>query len=155
MQGVFTEMVDTVFLFIHQHYGEFGAVLDQYGINYTQYVALITVYMNVTLSEGDLARMMFLNPSTVSRMVYSLEKKDWIRSERDKDDRRKVMVSLSAAGKRRMEKMRTEQAEVIARQVAGLEEKKREFILGVAGDVNQALRYMIERERQGEEGDGN
>lgn len=145
-------MVDTVFLFIHQHYADFGAVLNEYGINYTQYVALITVYMNVRLSEGDLTRMMFVNPSTISRMVYSLEKKGWMKSERDKDDRRKVMVSLSTSGKRRMEKIRTKQADVLARQVENLDKEKNDFVLKVAGYVNQALRYMIEREPEEESG---
>lgn len=141
-------MVETVFLFIHEHYGEFGSVIKENDINYTQYVALLTVYMNVTLSEGDLARMMFINPSTVSRMVYSLEERGWLKSERDSTDRRKVLVSLTPEGKRRMGDMRKKQAEVIARGVRGLDEEKKEYVFKVAEFVNQALKHMISGGRE-------
>ncbi|MDD3717799.1 MAG: MarR family transcriptional regulator [Actinomycetota bacterium] len=140
---VFVEMVETVFLFMHEQYGEFGAILKENDINYTQYVALITVYMNGALSEGDLAKMMFINPSTVSRMVYALEKKGWVKSARDKADRRRVIVTLSPSGRRKMEEMRDEQAEVVAHQVARLGEEERKFVYQVAEFVNKALRLMI------------
>jgi DNA-binding MarR family transcriptional regulator len=140
---VFADTVETVFLFMHERYGEFGAILKDNEINYTQYVTLITIYMNGALNEGDLARMLFINPSTVSRMVYALEKKGWVKSTRDKDDRRKVVVTLSPGGKRRMETMRDEQAEVLARQVEDLAGEDRDFVYQVAEYVNKALRLMI------------
>lgn len=140
---IFQEMVEAVFLFIHEHYGDFASIIDGYGLNYTQYVALVTVFMHGTLTQGDLARMMFLNPSTISRMVYALEKHGWLRSERDERDRRKVMVSLTPSGRRRMEGMMRKQASVVARQVESLPEDKREYVHRAAEYVNQALRYMI------------
>ncbi len=140
---VFAEMVETVFLFIHEQYGEFGAILKENDINYTQYVTLITVYMNGALSEGDLAKMLFINPSTVSRMVYALEEKGWVNSARESDDRRKVIVTLSAAGKRRMEAMKNKQAAVMSRRVASLSGDDREFVFRVAEFVNKALKMMI------------
>ena len=140
---VFAEMVETVFLFMHEHYAEFGAILKDNEINYTQYVALITIYMNGALNEGDLAKMLFLNPSTVSRMVYALEEKGWVKTARDSSDRRRVIVTLAPAGKRKMDAMRDKQAEVVARQVADLASDDREFVHQVAAHVNRALRLMI------------
>lgn len=140
---VFAEMVETVFLFMHEQYGEFGAILKENDINYSQYAALITIYMNGALSEGDLAKMLFINPSTVSRMVYALEERGWVKSTRDKADRRKVIVTLSSGGKHKMEEMRDRQAEVVARQVAHLAGEDRRFVYQVAEFVNKALRLMI------------
>lgn len=140
--SVFAEMVETVFLFMHEQYGEFGAILKENEINYTQYVTLITIYMNGALNEGDLSKMLFVNPSTVSRMVYALEEKGWVKSTRDKSDRRKVIISLSPLGKRRMETMRDQQAEVVARQVAHLSGEDRKFVYQVAEYVNKALKMM-------------
>ena len=142
-KNIFADMVETVFLFVHEQYGEFGAILKDNEINYTQYVTLITIYMNGALNEGDLAKMLFINPSTVSRMVYALEKKGWVKSTRDKDDRRKVVITLSPGGKRKMEMMRDKQAEVVARQVEHLAKEDREFVFQVAEYVNKALRLMI------------
>jgi DNA-binding MarR family transcriptional regulator len=142
-RDVFAEMVETVFLFLHEQYGEFGAILKESELNYTQYVTLITIYMNGALNEGDLAKMLFVNPSTVSRMVYALEEKGWVKSARDKADRRKVIVSLSPPGKSRMEAMRDKQAEVVTRQVAHLSGDDRKFVYQVAEFVNKALKMMI------------
>ena len=149
-KDVFAEMVDTVFLFVHEHYGDFGAVLKGSEINYSQYAALMTVYMHGSLSEGDLARMLFITPSTISRMIYALEGKGWVKSNRDKDDRRKVMVELSRAGKRRMEEMRDKQAEVVARQVEHLTGEQKEYVYQVAEFVNKALKLMISAGGSGE-----
>ncbi len=140
---VFENLVKTVFMFIHAYYGDFNAVLEKYEINYSQYAAILSVYMYGSLSEGDLARMLFVNPSTVSRMVYALEEKGWLRSTRDRSDRRKVMVSLSPAGKRKIAGMLRQPAEVLARLADGLEEDKRVFVYHVIEQVNQALLYLM------------
>lgn len=147
-KDIFNEMVEAVFLFIHEHYGEFGAILKGYDINYSQYAALMTIYMHGTITEGELAKNLFINPSTVSRMVYALEGKGWLRSQRDKKDRRKVLVRLSPAGKRRMNSMARKQAEVVAREVEGLDEEKQEYVIKVAEFVNQALRYMVGKDTE-------
>ncbi len=150
---VFAKLFDTVFLFMHERYGEFGAILGENGINYSQYAALVTIYMHGIVSEGDLARMLFINPSTVSRMVYALEKKGWVKSTRDHKDRRRVMVTLSPQGKRRMEELKSRQAEVVARQVARLPKEQREYVYQAAELANKALGMLIsaggseERER--------
>ena len=142
-KDIFNEMVEAVFLFIHEHYGEFGAILKGYDINYSQYAALMTIFMHGTITEGELAKNLFINPSTVSRMVYALEGRGWLRSERDTEDRRKVLIRLSPAGKRRMKSMARKQAEVVAREVEGLDKEKQEYVIKVAEFVNQALRYLV------------
>ena len=141
-------MVEAVFLFIHEHYGEFGAILKGYDINYSQYAALMTVLMHGTITEGELAKNLFINPSTVSRMVYALEGRGWLRSERDSEDRRKVLVRLSPTGKRRMNSMARKQAEVVAREVEGLDKDKQEYVIKVAEFVNQALRYLVGKDSE-------
>lgn len=142
-RDVFVEIVDTVFLFMRERYGDFGAVLSENQINYSQYAALMTIYMHGSLSEGDLAGMLFITPSTVSRMVYALEEKGWVKSVRDRNDRRRVIVELSPRGRRKMDAMRDRQAEVVKGQVARLPEEQREYVYQVAELVNKALRLMI------------
>ena len=93
----FSEVVDAVFLFIHNNYGDFSAILKDHGINYSQYAALVTIHMYESLTEGELAKVLFLNPSSVSRMVFNLEKKGWLKAVRDLVDRRKVIVTLTPA----------------------------------------------------------
>ena len=147
---VFAEIFDTVFLFMHERYGDFGDILKESEINYTQYAALMTVYMHGSVGEGELAKMVFVNPSTMSRMVYALEERGWLKSVRNKADRRRVMVELSPSGKRRMEAMRDEQAKVVAQQVEHLTDEQKEYVYQVAEFVNKALRLMISAGGSGE-----
>jgi DNA-binding MarR family transcriptional regulator len=149
-EDLFAEMMETVFLFIHEHYGDFAAIQKSYEINYSQYAALITILLYGSIVEGELAKLLFINPSTASRMMYALEEKGWVRVERDKVDRRRVIVTLTPAGNKRMEEMRNQQAEVLTRQVESLDAEKREYVYGVAEFVNQALRYMMVRSSGGE-----
>lgn len=143
---IFENLVKAVFVFIHEYYGEFNAVLQKYEINYSQYAAILSVYMYGILSEGDLAKMLFVNPSTVSRMVYNLEQKGWLESTRDKSDRRKVLVRLSPAGKRKIAGMLRQPAEVLARLADSLEEEKRDYVYSVIEQINQALLYLTARD---------
>jgi DNA-binding MarR family transcriptional regulator len=147
-EETFSQVVEAVFLFIHNNYADFSAILKAQKINYSQYAALITIYMYDSLSEGELARLLFLNPSSVSRMVFTLEKNGWLKATRDKADRRKVMVALTPSGKRRMQAMKNMQAGVLTKLVKNLEPEKREYVDGVVDLVNQALRYLTATENQ-------
>lgn len=148
-KDVFTDLVELVFVFIHEHYRAFNDVLGKYQINYSQYAALLSVYMYESLSEGDLAKMLYINPSTVSRMAYALEEKGWLQSTRDKADRRKVLVSLSPTGKKRIEGIVRQPAEVLADLANGLDKDKREYVYNAAEFINQALRYLINEGAKG------
>ncbi len=142
-KDVFTELVELVFVFIHEHYRAFNEILGEYEINYSQYAALLSVYMYGSLSEGDLAKMLHINPSTVSRMVYALEGRGWLRSARDKADRRKVIVSLSPKGKKTIDGILKQPAEVLVELAEGLDKDKRDYVYGAAERIGQALRYLI------------
>lgn len=138
----FAEVVEAVFLFIHKNYADFSAILRGHGINYSQYTALLTIYMYDNLSEGELAKLLFINPSSISRMMYALENKEWVKGTRDQVDRRKVMIALTPTGRLRMEAMKNMQAEVLNKLVQGLDAEKRGYVYDVAELVNQALRYL-------------
>jgi DNA-binding MarR family transcriptional regulator len=99
--------------------------------------------MYESLSEGDLARMLYINPSTVSRMVYALEEKGWLQSTRDKADRRKVLISLSPTGKKRIDGIVKQPALVLTRLANGLDKEKRDYVYSAAEFINQALRYLV------------
>ncbi len=152
------DTVEAVFVFLHQRYAFFSSVFRDYGLNYHQYGALMLIYLEGRVSEGQLARLLFLNPSTVSRMVYALEKGGWVNCFRDERDRRKVWVSLTSEGERRLDSIKRKQAEYLAEQVDALGPEERERMYQLASAVNRDLRTLIslyEKEgRSSEEGDG-
>jgi DNA-binding MarR family transcriptional regulator len=139
----FVRLIETVFLFIRTYYPEFNEVLERYGLNYSQYVALLTLFMHGSLAEGELARMLHLNPSTMSRMIYALEERGWVRCVRDPSDRRRVMVSFTPRGKKRIEGMMREPARVLVRLTKDLNEEERKRVYEMVDSINRVLWLFI------------
>jgi DNA-binding MarR family transcriptional regulator len=52
---------------------------------------------------GEIARMQGVTPATATTLVSTLEGRGWIAREHDPDDRRRVIVSLTAEGERTMD----------------------------------------------------
>jgi DNA-binding MarR family transcriptional regulator len=75
-------------------------VLKEYGITGPQLWALRTIYLHGQLSMGELSRYMYLQMSTVSGVVDRLGRKGYVERVREAPDRRVVKISLTAAGKR-------------------------------------------------------
>lgn len=140
----FARLVENVFLFIHSYYPRFNAVLEKHQVNYSQYAALLTLYMYGRLTEGELARLLHVNPSTMSRMVYVLEQRGWLKGVRDSADRRRVLVALTPRGRQKVKEMMRQPAEILSSIVEEMEPERREQIKKVVELINQALRQMIE-----------
>jgi DNA-binding MarR family transcriptional regulator len=75
-------------------------VSHQYGITGPQLWVLKTIFQNENLPVGKLSQKMYLHPSTISGVVGRLEKKGYVSRDRDREDRRIVMVQLTPRGKR-------------------------------------------------------
>ena len=75
-------------------------VSSQYGITGPQLWVLKTVLEDENLSVGKLSEKMYLHPSTISGVIDRLERKGYVSRDRDREDRRIVMVQLTPRGKR-------------------------------------------------------
>jgi MarR family transcriptional regulator, organic hydroperoxide resistance regulator len=79
-------------------------ILDALGLTYTQYIAM------VALSEADeqtvsvLGEKLFLESNTLTPILKKLEQAGYISRHRDPADERQVRVSLTATGRRLLEK---------------------------------------------------
>lgn len=68
-------------------------------ISVTQCYALEAVINNGPLTLGALAAELFLDKSTTSRVVSTLERKEYLKREPHPEDRRAVLLSATAAGR--------------------------------------------------------
>ena len=142
--AAFVRLVETVFRFIHACYPEFTSVLEKHDVNYSQYAALLTVYMYGSLTEGELARLIHVNPSTMSRMLHALERKGWLQAARDPADRRRVTVTLSPWGRRRVGEMIGGAAEVMVGLTERLPAREKEGVYGVVELIDRTLQRLME-----------
>ena len=79
-------------------------ILDALGLTYTQYIAM------VALSEADdqtvsvLGEKLFLESNTLTPILKKLEQMGYVRRQRDPADERQVRLSLTAAGRKLLDR---------------------------------------------------
>ncbi|RXT55058.1 MarR family transcriptional regulator [Bosea sp. Tri-44] len=79
-------------------------ILDELGLTYTQYIAIIALSEEDNQSVGGLGEKLFLESNTLTPILKKLESLGYIRRQRDPADERQVRVSLTPAGRKLREK---------------------------------------------------
>ncbi|MEM6638270.1 MAG: MarR family transcriptional regulator [Pseudomonadota bacterium] len=75
-------------------------VLDHLGVTYTQYLALSLLWAADRRTIGEMAGALDLEPSTMTPLLKRLEAGGFVKRKRDPDNERRVIVSLTAKGRR-------------------------------------------------------
>src|ERR1700759_945122 len=78
------------------------------GLTVSQLSALFAIEQRGSVRLGDLATIEGVAPSTLSRIVSSVEEAGLVTRVPDPDDRRSAWISLSAEGRRVIADLRTE-----------------------------------------------
>ncbi|MFJ5215672.1 MarR family winged helix-turn-helix transcriptional regulator [Streptomyces sp. NPDC088354] len=73
-------------------------LLDELGLTYPQYLALLVLWERGPTPVGDIATALHLDYGTLTPLVKRLEAAGLVRRERRPDDERTVQVSLTEAG---------------------------------------------------------
>lgn len=76
---------------------------NQYKITGPQLACLVTIKDHGPLTSANLAKKVYLSPSTVVGIIDRLEEKKLIERNRDSRDRRQVYISITATGRQLVE----------------------------------------------------
>ena len=79
-------------------------ILDELGLTYTQYIALVALREEDGQTVGRLGEKLFLESNTLTPLLKKLEAMGYVRRQRDPNDERQVIVSLTEEGRRLREK---------------------------------------------------
>ncbi len=79
-------------------------ILDELGLTYTQYIAIIALWEQDGQTVSGLGEKLFLESNTLTPILKKLEAMGYLRRQRDAADERQVLVSLTDAGRRLREK---------------------------------------------------
>ena len=74
-------------------------VLEQLGLTYTQFIAIVALWDEDNQTVGSLGEKLFLESNTLTPMLKKLEALGLLQRQRDPDDERQVRVSLTPAGR--------------------------------------------------------
>ena len=72
--------------------------LDELGLTYTQYIAMMVLWETPCVSSRQLGRRLFLDSGTLTPLLKKLEKKNLITRSRSKEDERVLFVTLTDEG---------------------------------------------------------
>jgi DNA-binding MarR family transcriptional regulator len=87
--------------------------LDELGLTYTQYIAMMVLWEWKSVSVKTLGRQLYLDSGTLTPLLKRMEADGLVCRERDPADERSVVVTLTDAG----ERLKARAAEV-PRQIA-------------------------------------
>ncbi len=89
--------------------------------------------------SGEIAQRCGLTPASVSELVDSLEGDGFVRRSEDRNDRRVVVVEISARGRREIERVGELMTAPVAKVIAGLSADKRSRIAAALADLQEAF----------------
>jgi DNA-binding MarR family transcriptional regulator len=89
--------------------------------------------------SGEIAQRCGLTPASVSELVDSLERDGFVRRSEDRNDRRVVVVEISARGRREIERVGELMTAPVARIIAGLSAEKRARLAAALADLQEAF----------------
>ena len=72
--------------------------LDEIGLTYTQYIAMMVMWERHSLTVKDLGELLYLDSGTLTPLLKKLEEKGYVSRSRDPGDERMLIVSLTEAG---------------------------------------------------------
>ena len=82
------------------------ARFEQAGFEIYDYSVLAILAENTQETQASIASMLVVDPSRLVALLDSLEERDLIVRQRDPQDRRRHLVSITAAGKRQLSRLR-------------------------------------------------
>ncbi len=74
--------------------------LDKLGITYPQYLVLLVLWEDDGLTVNEISRRLILNTNTTTPLLKRLEVLGLVKRQRSGDDERKVVITLTAKGRK-------------------------------------------------------
>lgn len=79
-------------------------ILEELGLTYTQYITVIALWEEDNQTVSGLGEKLFLESNTLTPILKKLESMGYLRRQRDPEDERQVLVSLTDAGRQLRER---------------------------------------------------
>ena len=106
---------------IHKH-------LVSEGLTLSQFAVLEALYHLGPLYQTEIGKKLLRTSGNITMVIDNLEKRGYVKRERKKEDRRFMMVRLTAEGFERISKLFPNHAAVIAREMSVLSESEQDTL---------------------------
>ena len=79
-------------------------LLEKIGLTYPQYLVMLVLWEEGSLSVKELGTKLMLDSGTLSPLLKKMEERNLVKRQRQKEDERVVLISLTEAGENLKEK---------------------------------------------------
>lgn len=113
--------------------------LDEIGLTYPQYLVMLVLWEDNTITLKDLGRKLYLDSGTLTPLLKRLEQMGLIKRERSSDDERLLCISITEKGLTMKERAIT-----IPECILGCIPSDLEMIINLKKEVDKLLRSLKE-----------
>jgi DNA-binding MarR family transcriptional regulator len=78
----------------------YGPVLGELGLTYPQYLVMLVLWEHEPQTVGELGARLHLDSGTLTPLLKRMEAAAFVTRKRDPNDERRVLVTLTASGRR-------------------------------------------------------
>src|SRR3984957_4196157 len=103
-----------------------AAQLESSGITVGQFAVMEALHHLGPMCQHTLAKKLLRSGGNITLVVDNLEKHGWVRRERQKDDRRMIVIHLTQPGSRLIERVFPDHAAAIERELSNLAPREQE-----------------------------
>ena len=79
---------------------KYKPLLDELDLTYTQYLVIMVLWEERRVNEKSLCEALFLKSNTLAPLLGKLEEKGYIKKEKDRDDVRNLVITLTEEGEK-------------------------------------------------------
>ena len=83
---------------------KYQPLLDELNLTYTQYIVMMVLWEKKRVNEKELCDSLYLKTNTLAPLIRKLKAKGLIDINKDKKDKRNLIISLSEEGEKLKEK---------------------------------------------------
>ena len=83
---------------------KYKPLLDKLDLTYTQYIVMMVLWEEKKVNEKFLCEALCLKSNTVTPLLQKLSDKGFIKKEKDKEDERNIVITLTDAGEKLKDK---------------------------------------------------
>jgi DNA-binding MarR family transcriptional regulator len=103
---------------------ELDEIVKPAGLTALQYTALTVLERHPNLTSAQLARNSFVTAQAMADMISTLQEQGLIERHRDEQDRRRLVLALTPAGRRLLRRYREQVAALEDRMLVGLTDRQ-------------------------------
>nr|WP_286676513.1 MarR family transcriptional regulator [Staphylococcus epidermidis] len=116
--------------------------LKQFGITYSQYLVLLTLWEENPQTLNSIGRHLDLSSNTLTPLLKRLEQSGWVKRERQQSDKRQLIITLTDNGQQQQEAVFEAISSCLPQEFDTTEYDETKYVFE---ELEKTLKHLIEK----------